>query len=283
MTRAKILILAILTLGISGFADSTTAVPKPIKFKSLELNGKKLTKEILGLIKSKGFVLHGEFMGAGASQKVNGKVIPHIQFDDSTFVIHVFKIWKDDPGDGYLILLRSSPKLMALDTLGPFFNLDLKGLAYVDLDNDGKTEVIVNYEYELNNGQTVYKKGDGKYMPFFQFSKGPRFPEVRDINGDGVYEIISFIELEDTSKGNMLLGSINQYWNDVYAFKDGQLVKSNKDFKNYLEKNISKYKQAIQDISGSELIKERLSFMDEDPTKNYIQDLNFWIKTIEEL
>lgn len=117
-----------------------------------------------------------------------------------------------------------------------------------NIDNVPGYEVLFRFTdygspWGNNNSVMVYYH-DGQYR-FFEF--GP-FAEARDVDGDGVDEVIA------SKKTQFSLGAIAT-WYDIFSFRNGQFTESNYLYKNY-------YRDAILPVYREQLIQARNELME---------------------
>jgi hypothetical protein len=117
-----------------------------------------------------------------------------------------------------------------------------------NIDNQPGYEVLFKFtDYGSpwgNNSSVLVHYHDGKY----QYAEFGPFAEVRDVDQDGIDEIIA------SKKTQFSLGAIAT-WYDIYSFQNGRFMESNYRFKEY-------YKEVILPMYREQLIQARNDLME---------------------
>ena len=112
-----------------------------------------------------------------------------------------------------------------------------------DVTGDGVPELIVGLDAGGNNpissrGMHVYGlSSDGKVTLLFYSSSGA--PELQDLNGDGVREIL----VSDQFWGMMTHADVIGYTREIYAFDGTTYVNANRVFTEYFDRRIEKFQR----------------------------------------
>ena len=115
-----------------------------------------------------------------------------------------------------------------------------------DVTGDGFSDLIVETDAGGNNpitsrGMHLYgRDADGAVTLLFFISSGA--PELRDLNGDGVSEVL----VSDQFWGMMAHSEVIVFTRDVYAFDGRAYAHANKAFSAYFERHLSEHMRRFE-------------------------------------
>ena len=177
------------------------------------------------------------------------QIFPNIKLAENLFVFNVATLFLDDEKYNYLVVLKSEPEPKVVDTIGPFYDSFITGIAYKDINGDDLSEIIIRYVGEFYRAISIYTFLQEKFIKIYN-KESDTFPRLVDLNDDNIYEImIDDIMGADSAGEGWMFKETPPIWNDIYEYSNGRYIKCNEKYKFILLENIPGYKATLDSLS----------------------------------
>lgn len=118
-----------------------------------------------------------------------------------------------------------------------------------DLDDNGKKEIVIEYYSggaHCCTSMNIYSLENDKFTVLDSMEWGNSFFDIKDLDGDGSYEIEGVNDMFAYAFTNFAQSCFPAA---IYKFKNGKLYLANKEFKEKVLKDIKEYKDQLKEYT----------------------------------